>query len=270
MHTSCHLAFVRARSTIVALFAIAVAIFPWRVGTAQSSTLRVGVYDARGVGASALESAMSAFGASADITARTITPADVRAGALDELDVVLFTGGRGSIQGQLLGEDGRERVRRFVRRGGGYLGICAGAYLAIQGPAEFNKIGIVAAHNLTGDLWQRGIAPSRVVPRDGSEPRELHYANGPLLEREAVEGLAPFVTLATFDADIYWERYGTRSGEMPGTPAVVAAQYGRGRIVLFSPNPTLDPAHPELLVRAARWTRERGRVPQDLRWSDVF
>ncbi len=269
MHTSCHPALVRARSTIAAAL-LAIAILPWPVGTAQPSTLRVGVYEARGVGASALDSAMAAFGASADVTAQRITPADVRAGALDELDVVLFTGGRGSIQGQLLGEAGRERVRRFVRGGGGYVGICAGAYLAIQGPAEFHKIGIVAARNLTGDLWRRGIAPARVAPSDGTDARELHYANGPLLAREEVPGLAPFVTLATFDADVYWEAHGTRPGEMPGTPAVVAARYGQGRILLFSPNPTLEPAHPELLVRAARWTHRDGAVPAGLRWRDVF
>lgn len=233
------------------------------------ASLRVAVYDARGVGASALRTALDALAADDRIAARTIAPADVRAGVLEELDVVVFTGGRGSIQGRLLGEDGRERVRRFVRRGGGYVGICAGAYLAIQGPAEFHKIGIVAARNLTGDAWQRGIAPARVVPEDGSAPRELHYANGPLFSRADVEGLAPFVTLATFDADVHSERHGTRSGEMPGAPAVIAARYGRGRILLFSPNPTLEPAQPELLVRAVRWTHA-GTFAPDLRWRDVL
>ena len=57
---------------------------------------------------------------------------------------------------------------------------------------------------------------------------------------------------------------------MPGTPAVAAARYGEGRIVLFSPNPTLEPAHPDLLVRAARWVAQAGPVPPDLRWGDVF
>ncbi|MCA9604102.1 MAG: hypothetical protein KC619_00785 [Myxococcales bacterium] len=231
--------------------------------------LSVVVYDARGVAPSALRTALEAFTA-AGMEARAITPDDVRTGALDGADVVLFTGGRGSLQGQLLGEDGRARVRRFVREGHGYLGICAGAYLAIQGPEEFHKVGIVAAHNATGDRWQRGVVPTPVVPNDGSPPITLHYANGPLLARETVRGLAPYVALATFDADVYWERYDTHAGEMPGTPAVAAARYGEGRIVLFSPNPTLEPAHPDLLVRAARWVAQAGPVPPDLRWGDVF
>ncbi len=231
--------------------------------------LRVVIYQAPGVAPRALETALEAFGA-AGFEARAVTPEDVRAGALDDADVALFTGGRGSVQGRLLGEDGRARVRRFVREGHGYLGICAGSYLAIQGDEEFYKIGFVAARHATGDRWQRGIAPTPVVPADGSPPVTLHYANGPLLAPETVEGLAPYVTLATFDADVYWERYDTHPGEMPGAPAVVAARYGRGRILLFSPNPTLDPAHPDLLVRAARWVAEPGAVPATLGWRDVF
>ncbi|MCB9593846.1 MAG: hypothetical protein H6719_14020 [Sandaracinaceae bacterium] len=235
----------------------------------RATPLRVVVYQAPGVAPRALETALEAFVA-AGFDARAVTPEDVRAGALDDADVALFTGGRGSLQGRLLQEAGRERVRAFVRRGGGYVGICAGSYLAIQGPAEFNKIGFVAAHNLTGDRWHRGIRPTRVVPNDGSEPLDLHYANGPLLTPERVDGLAPYVTLATFDADVYWEAYDTHPGEMPGTPAVAAARYGEGRILLFSPNPTLDPGHPELLVRGAQWTARGGAVPASLQWRDVF
>lgn len=255
---------MRRAALVLALLCLAAA-----ASAQDARPLRVVVYQAPGVAPSALATALEAFGA-AGLDARAVSPAEVRAGALDDADVALFTGGRGSLQGQLLGEDGRERVRRFVRRGGGYVGICAGSYLAIQGPAEFHKIGFVAAHNLTGDAWIRGIRPTPVTPNDGSPQVVLHYANGPLLAPEAVDGLAPFVTLATFDADVYWEEHGTRTGEMPGTPAVAAARYGRGRILLFSPNPTLDPGHPELLVEGARWVARGGAVPSSLRWRDVF
>jgi hypothetical protein len=236
----------------------------------EPAPLRVVVLDAPGVAGSALETALAAY-AAAGIEARAVGPGEMRDGsALDGADAVLFTGGRGSVQGRLLGERGRARVRRFVRGGGGYVGICAGAYLAIQGPEEFHKIGIVAARNLTGDQWRRGIRPTPVEPADGSDRVVLHYANGPLLARQPVEGLAPFVTLARFDADVYWERYGTHPGEMPGTPAVAAAGYGEGRVLLFSPNPTLEPGRPELLVRATRWVAEVGGVSARLRWRDVF
>ena len=237
---------------------------------AQREPLRVLVYDAPGVGASAIDSAMAAFTAAEGVEARRVTPADIEAGALDDADVALFTGGRGSVQGRLLGESGRERVREFVRRGGGYLGICAGSYLALQGEPEFYKVAIVAARNLTGDRWRRGTRSVSVRPTDGSDAVTLHYANGPLIAPDSVEGLAPFVSLATFDADVHWERYDTHAGEMPGTVAVAAARFGRGRMILFSPNPTLEPGRPELLLRAMRWVATTGPVAPGLRWRDVF
>lgn len=240
------------------------------VAFAQPEALSVMVFEARGVGPRALDTAMDAYTAAPGIRARRITPEDVRAGVLDDADAVLFTGGRGSVQGRLLGDAGRERVRRFVAGGGGYVGICAGSYLAMQGAPEFHKIALVAGEHATGDRWRRGVRPTRVQTNDGSPAYSLHYANGPLFARHPVPGLAPFVVLATFDADVHWAEYGTLPGEMPGTPAVVAARNGRGRLVLFSPNPTLDPAHPAHLVRATRWAAEDGPVPASLRWRDVF
>jgi len=81
-------------------------------------------------------------------------PSEVRAGRRTGQDVVVFTGGRGSFQGRFLGEDGRARVRDFGREGGGYVGICAGAYMALQGDAEFNKVAFVAGRHATGDAWR--------------------------------------------------------------------------------------------------------------------
>ena len=64
------------------------------------------------------------------ILVRPIHPADIREGALDQFDLVLFPGGSGSKQAEGLNKAGREDVKKFVRKGGGYIGICAGSYLA--------------------------------------------------------------------------------------------------------------------------------------------
>lgn len=48
----------------------------------------------------------------------------------DNFDAILFPGGSGSHEADGLTEAGRQRVRDFVAAGGGYVGICAGGYLA--------------------------------------------------------------------------------------------------------------------------------------------
>ncbi len=232
--------------------------------------LRVVLFDAGGgVSRRALATAEAALD-DAGLDARRATPEAIRAGALDDADAVVFTGGRMVRQARMLERAGRERVRRFVRGGGGYVGVCAGAFLALRGAARGEKVGIVAGRNVSGERWRRGTRPATVAPTDGSPPLDLHYANGPLFVAEPGDDLPPFVVLARFEDDVYRRDHGTRPGEMPGTGAVAAAGFGEGRVLLFSPNPTLAPARPELFVRAVRWTAAGGAVSEDLAWAHVF
>jgi putative intracellular protease/amidase len=48
-------------------------------------------------------------------------------------DVVVFPGGSGSEEYAGIGADGAAAVTAFVKNGGGYLGTCAGSYLALTG-----------------------------------------------------------------------------------------------------------------------------------------
>lgn len=241
---------------------------------AQPRAIRVALFRSPGVARDALDATETLLRATRGYELTVLGPNDVRAGRLAGHDVVVFTGGRGSIQGRFLGEDGRARVRDFVRDGGGYVGICAGAYMALQGEAEFHKIAFVAGRHATGDAWRRGVATTWVEPLDGSPRAPLHYANGPIFAPEVVEGLDAYVPLALFRADVYSEAHGTGPGEMPGTPAVVAARYGRGRLLLWSPNPVLEgpdePAQPELFLRSLRFVDRDAPLPADLGWGDVF
>jgi hypothetical protein len=113
-----------------------------------------------------------------------------------------------------------------------------------------------------------------VAPVGGDGALRLFYANGPVFRRDEREGLPPWVALATYVGDQFCESCGTHAGELPGTPAILAASYGAGRIVLFSPNPTLakgdEPAQPELFLAAVRWASTPGPVPADLTFRDVF
>lgn len=214
--------------------------------------LRVALLDAEGVNRAAFDAAQSAMRASFSV--RVVTPREVQSGALEGLQALVVTGGRASRQGRALGEVGREAIRHFVNTGGGYVGICAGSYLAMQRPhdstEESYKVAFVALEHGTGDAWQRGIAPLRIGPLDGSPPCDLHYANGPIFHPHAVRGMPAPRVLARFEEEIFLESAGTHTGQMTGTPAIVATHYGEGQIVLFSPNPTMAPAQTELFVHA--------------------
>jgi hypothetical protein len=56
----------------------------------------------------------------------------IRSGALCSYQLVAVPGGWASLKSEALGPEGRNEVRRFVRRGGSYLGLCGGAGLALR------------------------------------------------------------------------------------------------------------------------------------------
>ncbi len=218
----------------------------------QTDLLRVGLLDAEGVNRTALNAAQTAMQPS--FAVRVVTPREVQSGALEGLHALVVTGGRASRQGRALGETGRDAIRHFVRAGGGYVGICAGSYLAMQRPhdstEESYKVAMVALEHGTGDAWQRGIASIRIGPLDGAPQCSLHYANGPIFHPQPVLNLPTPRVLARFEEEVFLERAGTHPGQMTNTPAIVATHYGAGQIVLFSPNPTMAPAQTDLFVHA--------------------
>lgn len=239
-------------------------------------TLRVAVFKSGGTHPLALSTVTALLENTVGFELEVVTGPEVARGALDEVDVVLFTGGSGSAQGKALGELGREKVREFVKRGGGYVGVCAGSYLAMQGEEEFHKLRILAGRNLTGDFWKRGSGALPVAiddPNASAKALRLHYANGPVFAAEPVEGLPRYHVLATFAGEMWSDPHGTHEGEMPGTPAILATRFGKGRILLFSPNPVLGAegvGHPELMIDALRWVATPGAVAKKLAFTDVF
>lgn len=239
---------------------------------AKAKTVRVALYKAGGVHPAAFAAAKQLLEGREGFRLRVTVPEDIRGGSLDDEDVAVFMGGSGTAQGRNLGDVGKQKVKDFVARGGGYVGVCAGAYMALQGEDQFHKLRIVAGRNLTGDFWQRGIAGLEVAAA-GREPFKLFYANGPIFTPVTVEGLAPYVPLAAFVGEIYNMSKGTGPGEMPGTPAITASAFGKGRVLLFSPNPILGGrgvVQEPLMLDGLRWVATPGDVPQALGFADVF
>jgi glutamine amidotransferase-like uncharacterized protein len=185
---------------------------------------------------------------------------EIRGGALDQYAALICPGGSGSGEGETLGNEGRERIRTFVKRGGGYIGICAGAYLAsIEYPWS---LGLLNAHVLDRPHWDRGVGnvelkvamPGKNALSIDTESCTIHYENGPLLGPGGKAGLADYELLASFDTEI---TQNAPSGTMKGTAAIVRGKFGDGRVVCFSPHPEKTPGRALFLQSALRWAAHR-------------
>jgi N-formylglutamate amidohydrolase/glutamine amidotransferase-like uncharacterized protein len=209
--------------------------------TEQSADpVRVGVYRDVGAGRSmtALQRALGQFDG---VAVQNLKADDIRAGKLADIDVLIHPGGSGSKQGKHLGEVGREEIRDFLREGGGFIGICAGAYLA---SADYDwSLDVLDAKVLDRKHWARGNGTVQIelsdtgkrLLRTDEEQLSIYYGQGPLLAPAGDPDIADYETVAIFKTEI--AKNGAPKGVMKGTTAIAQGEFGRGRVVCFSPHP---------------------------------
>lgn len=223
----------------------------------QPTTIPVALYDDAGATSSKEKFAL-AVEKSDKFNLVRLKADDIRAGKLKDFKVVLLPGGSGSKQGNTLGEEGREKIRAFVKDGGGYVGICAGAYLATN---DYDwSLHILNAKVIDRQHWARGIADLELsLPSAGQElfgqQKErltLHYHQGPLLAPAGKDGLPAYQELARFETEV--AKNGAPMGVMIGTTAIAAAEFGKGRVLCFNPHPELTKDMESMVHRGIEWT----------------
>lgn len=239
----------------------------------SNKILKIAVFDSVHVSAPAYAATLKFFDErKEDYIFKSVKSEDIRNDALQGMDIVIFMGGSGGGQAKDLGEKGRAKVRDFIKSGGGYIGVCAGAYMALQ-PKEGSspKLAIVAGQHY-GEGWQRGMGPA-TIKTSSDEEIELFYANGPLFEKVSVSGLKPFISLGKYVSDYYIPKKKTYEGEMPGKPALIISEYGKGRVFLYSPNPLLGTKgvkNTEIFEKSLKWVGHSGPFSSKIKFDTIF
>lgn len=230
----------------------------------QPPPVRVAIFEGTGAPDSGIANVCARVEGLAGATIDRLKPAQIAAGGLQGYDVVVFSGGSGSAQAKSLGETGRERVREFVRNGGGYVGICAGAYLACS---NFSwGLGILNASTVSNQ-WRRGSGfVETEITVDGTPilgPVKgvflVRYNNGPILKPGTRADLPAYKPLALFRTEV--AQNGTPVGVMVHSPAQAAAPFGRGRVFVSSPHPENTPGLEHLIPRGILWAA--GKLPAE-------
>lgn len=225
-------------------------------------TVRVAVLDDGGCDEGCVRASLRCLDEEPGFAPWRVSGADVRAGLLDQVDAVLLPGGSATGQSGALEPAGRERLLRFVAGGGGYVGVCAGAYLAACEPVRYG-LGLLPVRCVDTKHWKRGSgtveletagAFAELHPGAGERIR-MRYFNGPLLEAIPRDDLPAAETLLVFRSDVH--ENGAPAGVMPGKLAALRGQYREGRVIAFSTHPELTSGMAELLRRAVRWSVSR-------------
>ena len=226
---------------------------------AEVKPTRVAVFEGVGVGPSSAKLIAALSAETGKFTVTRISADEIRTGKLSGVDVLVQPGGSGGKQGKALGKEGAAAVREFVESGGGYLGVCAGAYLATNDYAW--SLNLIDAKVVDRRHWARGkgdvklrLSPAgaKLFQRD-SRDLSIYYGQGPLLARREWDDadIPDYESLAIFATEI--AKNGAPRGVMARTSAVVRCQFGKGRVFCFSPHPELTEGLNHLIPLAVRW-----------------
>ena len=233
--------------------------------------LYIGLYDGTGSSERGVSNVVRSLLAEPGFTVSQLGPDDIRSEVISQFQAVVFSGGSGSKQAGTIGKEAATAVRDYVKGGGGYLGICAGAYLC---SAHYGwSLDLVDTHVFTGyreiegkgrkSMWYRGKGTNQKMQLTEAgrklftsipEHVEVRYQNGPIVSPKNLPHLPDYKVLAHFRSEKVL--YPPQKGTMINTPAIVEGRFGNGRVISISPHPEatkgLEPMIPMAVKAIAR------------------
>ena len=176
-----------------------------------------------------------------------VGPEEIQNGILDQFDSVLFGGGGAKTQANGLAENGRSQVKSFVRNGGRYFGICAGAFLASSNSYGLNLLNAYMDGSKGTGIVELDFTDFGKELLDISSSSPCKYSNGPQNIRPAgAKGMRAYDVLATYKATP-----GSLS-RLKGTVAAIGGRYGKGYVIAFSTHPERYPGPQHALWHCLR------------------
>jgi glutamine amidotransferase-like uncharacterized protein len=166
---------------------------------------------------------------------------------LSSFDVLIMPGGDAStyISSEAIDSGA---IKQFVSGGKGYLGICAGAYVASNRvDGYYSGWGIASDVNSKNENYE-GMLPISLTSYgttvlNESSLQNLHMENGPVMY--------------TDDSQIIMAKFADNQTGYQNYAAILGETYGNGRILLSSPHPEIEPQNPQLLANMIRWAAKK-------------
>jgi len=219
-------------------FIVIALLLAWTAwGQEKQAKTRVAIYKDSGTSTKGPVNIEKCLQDQPDFSYAFVKAEDIRGGALANYDVVVLPGGTATGESKALGEEGRKAVVDFVKAGGGYLGVCAGAYLATC--RKTGDLALINAYSAGGGFGD-GMTKIRLTDEGRKmfgtkdELVGVYYANGPLLAPAEDKNLPAFTPLALFETELPKK---TPPDLVKGKVAAACAPYGKGRVFCFSPHP---------------------------------
>ena len=203
--------------------------------------LKVGVYADRGPSGIGAVEWFRLVEASPEMRLTLLDGADVRAGRLEGLDVLVMPGGNSITEHETLGKEGVAKMKDFMRKGGGYIGTCAGCCLLMDAPKNRANVIPWSSTGSENDLLfpQFLLTPAGQKALGLSEgPHVMRYHGGPFMwpTTNRIEG-ADVALWGTYNAEATFRGKLKKEKKMFGAAAIVGGTYGKGRLFATTAHP---------------------------------
>lgn len=153
----------------------------------------------------------------------------------DDYDVLIVPGGTARLYQKLLGEKGIASIRDFVANGGGYLGLCAGAYLASANDITGTKNIGIGLLPVRYSLYGHGANIRANVTLTDARTNVVYktsYHNGAVYQSDQLP--SNVTTLATItDTDSSNPKF---HDFLVNKATIVTGSFGKGRVILCGPH----------------------------------
>ena len=206
-----------------------------------AAPLKVGVYADRGPGGIGAVEWFRLVKESPEMELTLLDGADVRAGKLTGLDVLVMPGGSSMTEFESLGTNGVAKMKEFMRAGGGYVGTCAGCCLLMDG---IKKRARVFPWNTTGSEGDLFFPQFKLTPAGqkalglGAGPHVIRYHGGPFMwpTTNRIDD-AHVEVWGTYNAEASFKGPVKKEKKMYGAAAIIGGTYGKGRLFATSAHP---------------------------------
>ena len=175
-------------------------------------------------------------------------PEEYASGALENFDVVIQPGGGSTSQYTALGKKGVEALARFVRGGGKYYGVCAGAFMALQqsrpnrprlglvpfkgdDPPHYRGSGSVKIDFTPEGMEELGCTNSSCV---------VFYAGGPAAVPGEKVPDSDIKVFGRYGGNLFDTDGKHEVADMTGKAAFIGGRVGKGKVFLSCPHPESD------------------------------
>ncbi|OHD14683.1 MAG: hypothetical protein A2086_12705 [Spirochaetes bacterium GWD1_27_9] len=177
---------------------------------------------------------------------------------LSQIDVLIVPGGNPYEYSEPIGEKGMNNIRNFIKNGGGFIGVCAGAFFGV----DTEYLGVFAGDTFNVEHWKRGSGDLLVeLTEEGKKifgnikgPFRMRYVNGTMIEPIEREGLAPYKILCNYVTGF------AENGApdlMPKREAIITGIYGKGKVLIFAPHPEFTLGKEYFLMNAVDYVSPR-------------